>query len=122
MANYTAFVLPIGVVNITSGKTCYDWSIYDDFHQNGFIYLVGRFLMLDAHQDFEIGDTITLRNNDSQRKLKEAKVIDFCKCNKEDILAMLLKNGYDYYPKRAFQKGRFKAKLDTSYSIKGITN
>ena len=24
------FVLPIGVINIPTGKTCYDWSIYDN--------------------------------------------------------------------------------------------
>lgn len=123
MANYTAFVLPIGIINMTTGKTCYDWSIYDEIYKNSTIYLAGRVLLFGGGEtSFNIGDNITLRNNDSQRKLKEVIIRDICKCNKEDILAMLLKNGYDYYPKKPFQKAKFKAKLDTSYSLKGVTN
>ena len=121
----TAFVLPVGTVNILTGATCYDWTIYDE-HWKGSTWAFltdSRFLMFSSREDsFQIGEEVTLRGNDTQRLLKKVKIKDVCAVDKDTLLAMLLKNEYDYYPARAFKKKRFSNKLQTSYSIKGITN
>jgi hypothetical protein len=70
--------------------------------------------------DFTPGDQLQLIANDSNRKLKTATIVESCSANREDVLAMLLRNQYDYYPARAFKKKRFSRKLSTSYSVKGI--
>lgn len=116
-------VLTIGNANPNTGKTKYDWGIYDEFWNNKMtVYLCGWHLVFSANEDdFEIGEKLVLRNNDSQRKLNEVVVTDKCICNRDALLEMLLKHKFDYYPKRAFQKSRFKNKLLVSYSVKGIT-
>jgi hypothetical protein len=117
MKNVT--VLAIGVVQPENGKTCYDWSMYDS---GAVISLTsGGFLMYHSNEnDFTPGDQLQLIGNDSNRKLKTTTIIESCKANREDVLAMLLRNQYDYYPARAFKKKRFSRKLSTSYSVKGI--
>jgi len=111
-------VLPIGVVKPLTGETMYDWNLYD---KPGHITLANGFLLYHSRpSDFTIGETVELRGNDNDRKLKVAKIIDQSPANSEDVLKMLLKNGYDYYPARAFKKKRFDRKLLTSYSVKGI--
>jgi hypothetical protein len=118
MKNVT--VLAIGVVQPENGKTCYDWNMYDSMP--GVISLTSSgFLMYHANEnDFTPGDQLQLIANDSNRKLKTATIVESCSANREDVLAMLLRNQYDYYPARAFKKKRFSRKLSTSYSVKGI--
>ena len=112
-------VLPIGIVKPHTGETCYDWNMYGS---GATVTLASGFLMYHANpNDFTIGEDIELRGNDTGRKLKTARVIDQAPAEREAVLAMLLKNGYDYYPKRAFVKSKFSRKLSTSYSVKGIT-
>jgi hypothetical protein len=82
---------------------------------------MGGFLVYHSNQDdFEVGETVILRGNDSGRKLKTGRVAASCPADRESVLKMLLDNGYDYYPAKAFRKKRFKSKLTTSYSLKGI--
>jgi len=114
----TLHVLSIGIVNILSGKTMYGWSIYD--HVDGHVPRIaltksGSLL----YGGCEPGTKVELRGNDTQRLLKKTEVIDECACTKEELLAMLKKHGYDYYPIRAFS-ARLKdnRKLITSYSVK----
>jgi hypothetical protein len=113
------YVLAIGVVNIPTGKTMYDWSIYDHpaghtptvslTNQNSLLYGGGG----------EIGEEVELRGNDSQRLLGKHKIVDNCKCTKEELMAMLKKHGYDYYPLRPFAaRAKSNRKLKTSYSVK----
>jgi len=117
------FVLGIGVITIPSGRTQYGWSIYDDHGVGsvGSVFLTDRgFLLYCTPNTFEIGDEIeTMRGNDSHKKLVEnVKIIDHASCKAEEVIEMLFRNGYDYKPKRAFQKSKFKRKLSTSYSVK----
>ena len=115
------YVLSIGVVNILSGKTMYDWSIYDhptpEHTPN--MYLTDRGSLLYSSGGIEVGDEIELRGNDSQRLLGHCKVVDVSRSVKEELLVMLKRNNYDYYPLRAFQsRPRGNRKLMTSYSVK----
>lgn len=116
-----AYVLPIGVVSPANGNTMYDWNIYDTW-PNGWAFLLNGYLIFSSDEnDFEIGEDVVLYGNDSGRRLNVSKVKDKAPVIKEELVNMLFKNGYDYKPKRAFQKGAFSSKLSTSYSVKGIT-
>jgi len=114
------FVLSIGVVNILTGKTMYDWSIYD--HPSGHIgevALTNQSSLLYGAGGLKVGEEFELRSNDSQRLLGNHRIVDVCPCTKDDLLAMLKKNGYDYYPIKAFRaRAKGNRKLKTSYSIK----
>lgn len=112
-------VIAIGLVKPNTGETGHGWNMYD---QGGCVTLAGNFLLYHARkEDFEIGEDIELRGNDSNRKLKNTRVVDQAPADRESVLEMLLRNQYDYYPTRAFKKKRFPRKLTTSYSVKGIT-
>lgn len=122
-----ATVISIGVINITTGKTMYDWSIYDHAHSH--VFLTNRGFLLYASPDtFKVGDVIKeLRDNDSLRKVimpaGTPTIVDSSPCVKDDVLAMLKRNGYDYYPIRAFRaRPKGNRKLSTSYSVKGTDN
>lgn len=119
----TVFALTIGVINIQSGKTQYDWSIYDEFHKDSkLFYCSGGFLMLGAPGSLEIGDDIVIRNNDTQRKMKDATVKAILSTDKDTLIKELLELEFDYRQMRAFKKKAFSRKLSTSYSIKGVTD
>ena len=111
-------VIAIGMVKPLTGETEHGWNMYGN---GAFVTLTGHFLLYHSNpNDFTIGEEIELRGNDSGRKLKTAQIVDQSPADKDSVLAMLLKNGYDYYPSRAFKKKRFDRKLITSYSVKGI--
>lgn len=114
------FVLAIGVVNILTGKTMYDWSIYD--HPSGHVgtaSLTNQSSLLFGSGGLPIGEEFELRGNDTQRLLGKHKIVDTCPCTKDEVLAMLKKHGYDYYPLKAFRaRAKGNRKLKTSYSIK----
>jgi hypothetical protein len=113
------YVLSIGIINILTGKTMYDWSIYDHVADHVSSVSLTRNGSLLLGGGGEIGDEIELRGNDSQRLLGRDKIVDNCKCTKDEVLAMLKKNGYDYYPLRAFKaRAKDNRKLKTSYSVK----
>lgn len=119
---YKVYVLAIGVININTGKTKYDWGIYE--WKNSTACLTNRgFLLFDAQKSFQIGDNVVLYGNDSQRKLTRCvTIVDTCVCEKEQLLDMLKKNGFDYYPIRPFHaRAKNNRKLSTSYSVKGVT-
>jgi hypothetical protein len=112
-------VLSIGVVKPESGVTAHGWSMYET--GIGMVTLASGFLFYHANaNDFEAGERVELIGNDTGRKLKTATVDDQAPANREAVLEMLLKNGYDYYPARAFKKKRFASKLTSSYSVKGF--
>jgi hypothetical protein len=113
------FVISVGVINMTSGNTAHNWSIYEN--KGMFAYLTNKhFLMLAAENTFKIGSNCNLCDNDSQRMLqKDVTVVDVAPCTQEQLLAMLKKNGYDYYPIKAFRsRPKGNKKLKTSYSVK----
>ena len=116
---YEAQVLPIGVINIQTGKTQYDWSVYQSDTTRLFL-CSGGFFLYGVEGSLNVGDKLTLRNNDSNRKLKETTVIAIMPTNREEVVKSLLDFNYDYRQLRAFKKKRFKNKLMTSYSIKGV--
>lgn len=127
MSKLKAMVISVGIVNMTTGKTEHDWSIYENTGLHAFL-TSNKFLMFGTPDTFEIGDEVTLHGNDSGRKLQSSTITDSAPCNKEELLAMLLKHNFDYYPSRPFQKKRgldFRGKprkLKTSYSVKGTLN
>lgn len=115
------FVLSIGVVNPNTGKTMYEWGIYDDFWKNGMSasLTTGGHLLFSAGKGFDAGEEFALRSNDSRRFLKLVDVIDSCQVSKESLLDMLKRNGYDYTPLRPFAKrAPGNKKLSTSYVLK----
>lgn len=118
-----AEVLAIGIINILSGKTMYEWSIYDgnNAEKTAVFLTSSRSLLFCTPDTFNIGDVVELRGNDSGRLLSSGNtIIDKAMCKQEDVLAMLKKNGYDYYPIRAFKsRAESNRKLKTSYSVKG---
>jgi len=124
-------VLSVGVVNMTTGNTQHDWSIYENKGLHAYLLDAGsRCLLFATPNSFNIGDEVDLVGNDSNRRLgKTGSIKDMAPCNKEELLPMLLKHGYDYSPSRPFQKKkgticpfRGPAKLTTSFSVKGILN
>ena len=116
-----AYVIPIGVVNIPSGATMYDWSIYE--YPSSYVFLsdaMGGHLLYASQDTFKVGDTVRLYGNDNNRDLgKTGNILDMSPCVKEDVIKMLLKHDYDYRSARAFQAKSSKRKLSTSYSVKG---
>lgn len=122
----TVFALSIGVVNIQSGKTQYDWSIYDGTEKYPAVetkelyHCTGSFLLMGAKGSLQEGDSIVIRHNDTHRKLKDAKVTKVLTCDKDTLVNELLELEYDYQVVRAFRKKQFSKKLGTSYSIKGV--
>jgi hypothetical protein len=117
----TTYVLSIGVLNITTGKTHFDWSVYETWDSSMTAYLTRKgSLLFAAGETFNIGDQVELRGNDTQRKLATDSIVDKAPCVKEALLVMLKNNGYDYYPLRAFAaRAKGNRKLKTSYSVKG---
>ena len=115
-----AWVISVGVVNMTTGKTMYDWSIYENEH-SGYAFLTAHGSLLFGTKDtFNPNDEVLLIGNDSLRKLHKTTIIDSSSRNKEELLAMLKKHNYDYYPIKAFTpRAKNNRKLGTSYSIKG---
>lgn len=114
-------VLGVGVINMTSGMTKYKWSIYEN--KGMYAYLGPGYLLLATKDSFKIGDKFDLFGNDSNRSLsRRGEIRDFAPCDdKESVLRMLYKNGYDYYPIKPFKKRqKGMQKLITSYSVKGI--
>ena len=113
-------VLSIGVVNIQSGKTCYDWSIYETWGERAHAFLSDRGSLLFASPGtFAIGEEVELRGNDSHRRLHDCKIVDIAPSTKEALMAMLKRNRYDYYPIKAFRsRPHGNRKLGTSYSVK----
>lgn len=118
-----AFVLSVGVVNMTNGNTQHDWSIYENEGLHAFLTSDG-FLLFGTKDTFEIGDTVQMFNNDSGRKQKgPVKIVATSSCEKEELLKMLKSNNYDYYPIRSFKaRPQGNRKLGTSYSVKGTAN
>ena len=120
---YTVAVLSVGVVNMTTGKTVHDWSIYENANMHAFLTNRG-YLLLGRADSLSIGDEVKLIGNDSQRSLgshNNGNVIATAPCEKGLLLSMLKSNGYDYYPIQPFTKRTMTKKLKTSYSIKGVT-
>jgi hypothetical protein len=116
MKKLELFVLSIGVINILTGKTQYDWSIYEQ--PNGFVSLTSQGFLLFGAGPLETGSEYSMKNNDSHRSCGAGKIVDSAPCETEAVLSMLKKNGYDYYPLRPFAKRSSSRKLKTSYSIK----
>lgn len=113
-------VLSVGVVNITTGKTQYDWSIYENKGLFAFLTNSG-YLLFGREGSLEIGEKYDLIGNDSQRRLsKTGEIISFKSCeNKDELINWLKSFNYDYTPIRAFSKrNSLSKKLTTSYSLK----
>jgi hypothetical protein len=122
---FTAYALGIGKVNLNTGVTGHGWNIYDNGWGKGMeVYYTGSHLIFSTEGSFKKGDDVTLRHNDTSRKLKEVFIVDVCKCEKDEILKMLKKDDWDFYPKRPFAKkspgARDNSRFGISYSIKGI--
>lgn len=117
----TTYVLSIGVLNIPSGKTHFDWSVYETWDSGMTAYLTRKgSLLFAAGETFNIGDQVELRGNDTQRLLNTDSIVDKAPCVKEALLVMLKNNSYDYYPLKAFAaRAKGNRKLKTSYSVKG---
>jgi hypothetical protein len=115
-----ANVISIGSVNIQSGNTSYGWSIYDS--KGSEVYLINNRLLYAAKGTFKIGDVVTAYDNDSGRLLDlvNSKIVAIAPAEKDAVVKMLSKNGYDYSVAKAFKKKASSKKLNTSYSVKGV--
>lgn len=114
-------VLSVGVVNMTTGKTMYDWSIYENEGLYAFL-TSGSYLLFGREDSLQLCDTVDLIGNDSNRRLgKQHFIVAISKATSGDLLKMLKDNNYDYYPIKAFKaRAKSNRKLITSYSIKGV--
>ena len=114
-------VLSVGVVNMTTGKTMYDWSIYENEGLYAFL-TSGSYLLFGREDSLQLCDTVDLIGNDSNRRLgKQHFIVAISKATSGDLLKMLKDNNYDYYPIKAFKaRAKNNRKLITSYSIKGV--
>lgn len=115
-------VLSVGVINIPTGKTQYDWDIYSNSGLHAYL-TNGGYLLLGRKDCLSINDTYDLIGNDSNRRLsKVGRIIDMKSCeDKDEFIQWLKSHNYDYTPIKAFRKRPVSnKKLFTSYSIKGI--
>lgn len=113
-------VMSVGVLNIQSGKTSDDWSIYENKGLEAYL-TNGEFLILGAMNSFKIGDSYDLINDQSRRSLsKKGRVLDTKICdNKDEFINWLKSHNYDYTPIKAFRKrASNNKKLLTSYVLK----
>lgn len=121
MNKYKVPVICIGVIHIPTGKTHFDWSIYDS-PADSEVALTKNNRLLYGH-GLQPGDRVSLVDNDSNRKVSgctDIEIVAVAKAKKDDTLKMLKENGYDYYTGRPFQKKASSRKLMSSYSIKGL--
>ena len=113
-------VIAVGVINITTGMTAHEWSIYEN--QGLHAHLTsGGFLLLGAKGSMKPGDSYDLISDQTRRSLsKRGTIIDTCSCeNREDFIKWLKSHNYDYTPIRAFRKrSDSNRKLSTSYVFK----
>lgn len=113
-------VISVGVINITTGKTQYDWSIYENGKM--FAFLTSQsFLLLGSEGSLKPGDSYDLIGNDSHRSLsRKGTIIDSFSCEDRDaFIAWLKKHNFDYTPIKAFRARKASnRKLQTSYSLK----
>ena len=120
-----AFVISVGVINPAVGKTTAfgndNYDFYEAFGEGGEAYLVNGSLLFGAKGSLKVDDMVQLRANDSQRKSGYPnRVEDVAPVVKEELMAMLKRNKYDYTPLRAFRaRPEGNRKLSTCYSIKG---
>jgi hypothetical protein len=122
-AKLGAYVINIGNITISNGRTQYGWSIYD--HGDSAVFLIGARLFYATPDSFgkdPIGKVVNFWLNDSRKAVSYAggPIKDWAMCTPEEVIEMLFRNGFDYRPKKPFQKSAFKRKLDTSYSVKGV--
>lgn len=112
-------VIPIGVPSFTTGKTKFGWSIYDN--GGGYIFLTtGSYVLYAANLDVKPSDTLEIYNNDSGRLIASSlSIIDSAPAKRENVLQMLKKNGYDYYPVAPYQPKRRTRDIRGGMSIKG---
>lgn len=113
-------VIAIGVVNITTGKTAHDWSIYENPGLWASL-TSGGYLIFGGGGGEKTGSTYELIANDSRRNLnKRGEIISSHSCeDKESFIQWLKSFGYDYTPIRAYTKRPAgNKKLSTSYVLK----
>jgi hypothetical protein len=113
-------VISIGVVNIPSGMTQYDWSIYENIGLFAFLTDSG-YLIFGAEGSLKVGDEYDLVGNDSRRRLsRNGSIISICSCEDKVVFTQWLKSHkYDYTPIRAFKsRSASNRKLTTSYVLK----
>ena len=113
-------VMSVGVINIQSGKTSYDWSIYENKGLEAYL-TNGGFLILGAKGSFKVNDIYDLVNDQSRRSLsKNGRILDLKPFdNKDEFISWLKSHNYDYTPIKAFRKrASNNKKLLTSYVLK----
>jgi hypothetical protein len=113
-------VISVGVINIPSGKTMYDWSIYENAGLGASLTNSG-FLILGEYPSLNVGDEFDLISDQTRRRLSQTgTVVSTHKCeDKESFIQWLKTNGFDYTPIRAFKsRGKYNRKLTTSYVLK----
>jgi len=115
----TAHVISVGMIKPHTGVNGHGWNMYDKLQKGLWFYLGGDIPLLATKGTFKKGDKVVLRGNDSRRKLGWVEITDMAPVTEKEVLEMLLRNQFDYYPAKAFKKKRFKRKLRTGFSVKG---
>lgn len=139
---YIAYLISCGKMS-ASGKTSWDWNLWDTFKgEETEIYMMSfhdlasvekygsgvRSFLVGAKGSLKIGDSVFGVDNDSQKKLSgvDANVVGICKCTYDDFVAKYreLCPKLCKKPSRQFGKtsdGLPWARMGQLYSIKGIT-
>lgn len=127
-ADYIVYTIPLGKVSPTTGKTKFDWSIFDEDHKDSELYLISRSgkanwcsALWGSNNSLKVGDKVVIVDNDSQRKTGGVAggvqiVFDSCKSTQSDFDKIAHK--YDSFRGRGNKKWDA---LGTWYSIKGVT-
>lgn len=148
-ADYTVYAIPCGKMNVNTGKTKFDWSVFDNGEDSVIVILGyhsdrdnkdkanGAFLYgaASTKDDLKVGDKIVVKDNDSRKKLSGAGaygkdgsiiVVDIIPATKVEMDKACKK--YDYFSREvtSFKNGDVNvvskkwANLGQVYSIKGI--
>lgn len=128
-ADYIVYTIPLGKVSPTTGKTKFDWSVFDEDHKDSELYLISHSgkanwcsVLWGSKDSLKVGDKVVIVDNDSQRKTSGVAsgvqiVFDSCTSTQSDFDKIARK--YDSFRGRGNKKWD---SLGTWYSIKGVTN
>ena len=126
-AEYIVHGISCGSFNLTSGKTKFDWSIYDQ--KNGYIFFTDRhFILYGVKDTLKEGDTVWVVDNDTQRAISRAytgkATITACvPANKEDITKWGIETNNVVRTSGGFGRGagyKWRSSMSMLVSVKGV--
>ena len=126
-ADYLVYGISCGSFNLTSGKTKFDWSIYDN--GDGYVFFTDKNIILYGTKDtFKTGDTIWAVDNDTQRAISrafegKATIIGSVPATKEDITKLAIETNNVVRTSGGFGRGagyKWRSRMSLLVSVKGV--